>query len=309
MQLYFCYSGQRTQLGTISSSGLWPLAIAATACAVVGKAGGAAVASRAMGLNWRSAAAVGALMNSKGLLELIVLNVGADLDVLPAPAFSVLVFASLGSMLVTLPLLYAIYPPEKLRADDAAARAPPPPPGGVLNRLLLVASSASETRPLLGVAASILSSVDGFFAGATEPPPLWCGLLRSVPRRDAEAMLRVGFADGSASCPFVRGSDLLLDAAHEESGGSRIITPVPDISTRSVRRRSTAASVDLTKGDHGAEARPRAAFVRPAVDSRYVQNMEDVAAAQTVLQDDDGDSHRPGTGPPVYAVCRPLALV
>ena len=286
LQIYFCYSGQRTQLGTIASSGLWPLAIAATLCAVVGKAGGVALASRATGFNWRSAGAVGALMNSKGLLELIVLNVGADFEVLPAPAFSVLVFASLGSMLLTLPLLYIVYPPGELHADDAAARAPPPPPGGVLNRLLLVAGSASETRSLLGVAAAILSGVGGFYTGKSEPPALWCGLLRSVPRRDAEAVLRVGFAEGGASCPFVRGADLLLDADESSRDGLdaiEVLMPTPKAAL-GVRRRSSAASDAIFEEE--SRVYTRTAVDRSAAESYGGVESADIAAARPVLQGD-----------------------
>lgn len=251
---------------------------------MIGKAGGVALASRATGFNWRSSAAVGALMNSKGLLELIVLNVGADFDVLPAPAFSVLVFASLGSMLLTLPLLYIVYPPGELHADDAAARAPPPPPGGVLNRLLLVAGSAPETRSLLGVAAAILSGVGSFYTGMSEPPALWCGLLRSVPRRDAEAVLGIGFAEGGASCPFVRGADLLFDA-HESSRDSldaiEVCTPK---ATLGVRRRSSAASDAIFEEESRVYVRSGAN--RSIDEPRDGVESASISAARPVLQGD-----------------------
>jgi nucleotide-binding universal stress UspA family protein len=91
--------------------------------ATLGKFGGAAVAGRLSGLRWREAAAVGVLMNTRGLMELVILNIGLDLGVLSSELFAMLVFMTIVTTLATAPALAAIHPPERFRAELAAAPA------------------------------------------------------------------------------------------------------------------------------------------------------------------------------------------
>ena len=78
------------------------------AAAVVGKFGGSAVTARLSGLGWRDSASVGVLMNTRGLMELIVLNVGLDLKVISPTLFAMLVIMAIVTTLATAPVLQVL---------------------------------------------------------------------------------------------------------------------------------------------------------------------------------------------------------
>jgi len=111
LPLFFAYSGMRTSLGTLHG-GLWVDAAMIIAVAVVGKVGGSAVAARVSGLPWRDAAALGILMNTRGLMELVVLNIGLDIGVISPPVFSMMVLMAVVTTLLTAPLLGLVYRPS-----------------------------------------------------------------------------------------------------------------------------------------------------------------------------------------------------
>jgi Kef-type K+ transport system membrane component KefB len=117
MPLFFAYSGLRTELGLLSGGEQWLLALVVIALATLGKFGGSAVAARVTGLNWRESSAIGVLMNTRGLMELVVLNVGMDLGVITPTVFTIMVIMALVTTFATTPILRWVYSP-------AAARAP-----------------------------------------------------------------------------------------------------------------------------------------------------------------------------------------
>jgi Kef-type K+ transport system membrane component KefB len=80
--------------------------IIAVACA--GKFGGSALAARLSGLSWREACSLGTLMNTRGLMELVVLNVGLDLGVISPRLFAMLVIMAVVTTLLTSPILHAL---------------------------------------------------------------------------------------------------------------------------------------------------------------------------------------------------------
>ncbi len=82
LPLYFTFSGLRTNIGTLNDALAWGLVALVIFTACVGKIVGATVASRLLGNTWRESFTVGILMNTRGLVELIVLNVGLDAGVL-----------------------------------------------------------------------------------------------------------------------------------------------------------------------------------------------------------------------------------
>ncbi len=106
--LYFAFTGLRTRLDLMREPGAWALAAAVVGVAVIGKLGGSALAARACGVPWRDAAALGVLMNTRGLMELVILNVGLDLGVLTPTLFSILVVMAFVTTLMTSPLLSAL---------------------------------------------------------------------------------------------------------------------------------------------------------------------------------------------------------
>src|SRR5204862_5935304 len=89
LPLFFVVTGLRTDVGSLNRPELWLIALVLLAVAVVGKWLGAMAAARYVGLHWRDASAVGALMNTRGLTELIVLNIGLDLGLISTALFTI----------------------------------------------------------------------------------------------------------------------------------------------------------------------------------------------------------------------------
>jgi Kef-type K+ transport system membrane component KefB/nucleotide-binding universal stress UspA family protein len=129
LPLFFAFSGLRTQVGLLNSGDHWAICGLIILLACVGKFGGSTVAARLTGLPWREAGAVGILMNTRGLMELIVLNIGLDLGVISPTLFTMMVLMALVTTFLTTPLLRLIYPPEELVLQPAVpvlADAPEP---------------------------------------------------------------------------------------------------------------------------------------------------------------------------------------
>jgi Kef-type K+ transport system membrane component KefB len=82
LPLFFSFTGLRTQIGLLHYSQGWLICISIIVVATVGKLGGSAVTARLTGMGWRESVQLGALMNTRGLMELIALNVGYDLGIL-----------------------------------------------------------------------------------------------------------------------------------------------------------------------------------------------------------------------------------
>jgi Kef-type K+ transport system membrane component KefB len=92
-------------VGTVKSTSAWLIAGAAIAAAVIGKLAGSMLAARWSGMKWGDSFVLGALMNSRGLMELIVLNIGFDLGILSSQIFAILVLMAITTTLMTAPLL------------------------------------------------------------------------------------------------------------------------------------------------------------------------------------------------------------
>ena len=105
---FFAYTGLRTQVGFISGGGAWLACVLVVAVAFLGKLGGTAAGARLAGLGWREATGLGVLMNTRGLMELVVLTVGLDLGVLSPTLFAMMVVMALVTTLTTTPLLRAL---------------------------------------------------------------------------------------------------------------------------------------------------------------------------------------------------------
>jgi Kef-type K+ transport system membrane component KefB len=102
---FFAFTGLRTQVGLLRGAGAWLLCAGIILVASLGKFGGSAAAARLTGLSWRDAASLGALMNTRGLVELIVLNIGLDLRVLSPELFAMLVVMALVTTMATTPVV------------------------------------------------------------------------------------------------------------------------------------------------------------------------------------------------------------
>jgi len=102
---FFATTGMRTQLGLLSSWEDWGFAGAIILVATLGKFGGTFVAARLTGQTWRDSAALGALMNARGLMGLIVLDIGLDMGVISERLFAMLVLMALATTFATAPML------------------------------------------------------------------------------------------------------------------------------------------------------------------------------------------------------------
>ena len=105
LPLFFAFSGLRTDLSVLDDSSDWLICIGIIALAVLGKLGGTFLAARLAGMNGRDAFALGALMNTRGLVELVALNIGYDLGILSPRIFAMLVLMALVTTFMTGPLL------------------------------------------------------------------------------------------------------------------------------------------------------------------------------------------------------------
>jgi Kef-type K+ transport system membrane component KefB len=104
LPIFFTYTGLRTNIGSLGSLEAWGWCAAVLAVAVVGKWGGCGLAARLGGLPAGEAACVGVLMNTRALMELIVINVGMDLGLIPPTVYCMLVLMAIVTTLMTTPL-------------------------------------------------------------------------------------------------------------------------------------------------------------------------------------------------------------
>ncbi|PVH86076.1 hypothetical protein DL98DRAFT_545837 [Cadophora sp. DSE1049] len=119
LPLYFALSGLGTNLGALNDGITWGYVIGVIAIAFAGKIVGGTVAARANKLVWRESFTIGCLMSCKGLVELIVLNIGLQARILSTRTFTMFVVMALVTTVATTPLVLALYPPwyqKKLEA-------------------------------------------------------------------------------------------------------------------------------------------------------------------------------------------------
>ncbi len=105
LPLFFVYTGLRTNIGLLDRPALWLITLALIAIAIVGKLAGAAIAARVCGFDWRASAMIGTLMNTRGLTELIVLNLALAAGVISNALFAMLVLMAVVTTIMAGPLL------------------------------------------------------------------------------------------------------------------------------------------------------------------------------------------------------------
>ncbi len=127
LPIFFVFSGLRTDVGSLGADPrLWLALLAVLVVACVSKFGATAVAARVAGLWWKESLSIGLLMNTRALMALVVINVGADLGVVSPAAFFWLVAMALFTTVITTPILRRAYPsPEAVSwepEDEARSR-------------------------------------------------------------------------------------------------------------------------------------------------------------------------------------------
>ena len=112
LPFFFVYSGLNTKLGLLDSPALWGIAALVCLAAVGGKFGGCALAARWAGEGWREACAIGVLMNARGLMELIILNIGLQQGVITPTLFTIMTLMAIVTTLMASPIFGRLYAPR-----------------------------------------------------------------------------------------------------------------------------------------------------------------------------------------------------
>lgn len=120
LPLFFAFTGLRTQIGLVEGPDSWGYTALIIAVAIAGKFGGSAVAARLTGMKWREAGALGVLMNTRGLMELVVLNIGLDIGVISPALFAMMVLMALITTFMTTPILAFMLRPERPQRSPSA---------------------------------------------------------------------------------------------------------------------------------------------------------------------------------------------
>jgi Kef-type K+ transport system membrane component KefB len=154
LPIFFVYTGLRTNVGLLDRPELWLITLALIGIAILGKLFGAAIAARVSGYDWRASAAIGTLMNTRGLTELIVLNLALDAGAISNTLFAMLVIMAVVTTIMAGPLLKLIDPKNEYGrgvdeefADAALAAVQAHPELPVPERSILV---APETDAAIG---------------------------------------------------------------------------------------------------------------------------------------------------------------
>jgi Kef-type K+ transport system membrane component KefB len=180
LPIFFAYAGLRTQLGLLNDPHLWMYAVLIISTACAGKLLGTAVPAKLFGSSWREAAALGVLMNTRGLMELVILTIGLQFHVINDSLFAIMVLMALVTTFMTTPLLHWLNPARTRAEHGPSAKArgfsvlisiADPRSGGPLLKIaeMLVAPAGEDGRI---VALHLKRPVDRaeFRSGLTELP-------------------------------------------------------------------------------------------------------------------------------------------
>jgi len=235
LPIFFVYSGLRTQINLLDSRSAWGLCGLGILVACAGKFLGAAGAGRLQGLSFREASALGVLMNTRGLMELVVLNIGLELGVISPLLFTMLVLMALFTTFITSPGLQLIYPPAELAKElaegvEALGEAPPRAQGSFCMLLAVSYTSAAGGMVILAEALARRAATSRVYA---------LKLLRPTERTSK----LVGEAHGEQSAAAAFGP--LLLQAQEQKLGLRPMSFVSSQPARDICSVAEAKGADL----------------------------------------------------------------
>ncbi|MDN4014532.1 cation:proton antiporter [Chryseobacterium gambrini] len=156
LPLFFVFTGLRTQIGLLNDSHLWITAGFIILTAVIGKFAGSALTAKFLGIKWKESLTIGALMNTRGLMELIVLNIGYDLGVLSPQIFAMMVIMALFTTFMTGPALDFINFIFKSKKDEDES-----PENDAKYRVLLSFDHPESGSTLLKLAHDFTNKMNG----------------------------------------------------------------------------------------------------------------------------------------------------
>lgn len=153
LPIFFANAGLKTQIGLLDSPSLWMHTVLIIGVACIGKFGGSTIAGRVSGLSWRDSSVIGVLMNTRGLMELVILEIGLQEGVLTPTVYAMMVLMALATTAMTSPLLSLIAPKSSM---------PSPRTGTSSGFDVLIPVAAPESGPALArVAAGIIGTNSG----------------------------------------------------------------------------------------------------------------------------------------------------
>lgn len=117
LPLFFAFTGLRTNVGLMKGSAMWFYCGLIILVAAAGKLGGSMAAARLSGMSWRESAGLGTLMNTRGLMGLVILDIGLDIKIISPALFSMMVVMALATTFMATPLLDLICPDRILRPE------------------------------------------------------------------------------------------------------------------------------------------------------------------------------------------------
>lgn len=161
LPLFFVFTGLRTEIGLLNTPGLWLTCGLIILVAIVGKFGGTAIPARLLGESTKNSLSMGVLMNTRGLMELIVLNIGYEMGILPPPLFVMLVIMALVTTFMATPTLNVIerFFPSRNKVEELRTRQQL----GIFKSLVAVGNPING-KVLLSVAKSVLDGTKNSLA-------------------------------------------------------------------------------------------------------------------------------------------------
>jgi Kef-type K+ transport system membrane component KefB len=298
LPLFFVVSGLRTHVGLVASANHALACVLIVGVACLGKLGGTAIAARANGLRWGEAGALGILMNTRGLMELIVLNVGFELGVLDPAIFTMMIVMVLVTTIAASPVLSRVYPARDA-IRDLVAELPGLPPARVSEDRILACISHSSGGPEMVALAGALGGQQAEIIAlhltredelvdaerAAEADVLGPALARaaelSLPSRALSFSSRAP-ADDIVRVADVRVPDVVLLGLHKPVLGNDVFggvvrgvlrdadTQVAVFVDRGLSPRPARLLVPFQRSDHGRAALRLAARIQRSFDAALV---------------------------------------
>ncbi|MDO9153782.1 MAG: cation:proton antiporter [Paludibacter sp.] len=153
LPLFFVYTGLRTEINLLNDLNLWKITGLIIVVAIIGKFVGSALTAKAIGQNWKESLSIGALMNTRGLMELVVINIGYELGVFSPEIFAMMVIMALVTTFMTTPalaLINKIFPETKTDLEYKRQQAE-----GVF-KVLIAVGNPNNGKNFLQVAKTVL---------------------------------------------------------------------------------------------------------------------------------------------------------
>ena len=161
LPLFFVFTGLRTQIGLLNTPYLWSICGIIIAVAILGKFVGGAFTAKILGESWKDSLSMGVLMNTRGLMELIVLNIGYEMGIFPPAIFVMLVIMALVTTFMTTPVLSLInylFPEKDIEQEYIIQKTQ-----GIFKTLIAV-GNPENGKALLAVAKSVLDGTKNTLA-------------------------------------------------------------------------------------------------------------------------------------------------